>query len=267
MDPYELMIKTNRHLIRGGRLSGPQRANIVRQMLAARSTTEQARRFWRGVKFPGNMDGEGRRMYPAYFIPPYNGGKKLQTVIPLSPKTHILSANAYELEIVRLLYLLAPDRPEVREIAEGTIARLRSTCFGYRGCAVGECFESALVTLRFLAAAAPGETEWVRTLIALFYDHVGDNKRRHGNVLWYFWLCLSELPAEIALPEISRHEEQILRQLRQSPVMNSEQDQEHHPVMICVIRNAMARLPEYAYLKDRQHYMSEKDGRLHFDLT
>lgn len=32
----------------------------------------------------------------------------MQTVLPMFPKTHILAANSYELEIICLLYLLAP---------------------------------------------------------------------------------------------------------------------------------------------------------------
>jgi hypothetical protein len=48
--------------------------------------------------------------------------------------------------------------------------------------------------------------------------------------------------------------------------MNSENDKTLHPVLVCVIRNVMARLPEYEYIKDRQPYVSDKDGRLYFDM-
>jgi hypothetical protein len=109
MTAYELMIKTNHHLIKGGQLTDRQKANIAGQLLSARSTAEQARRFYIGVKFPGNIDDGGRRMYPVYYIPPYDDGRKLKTVFFQAPKTHILSANMYELEILKLLHLLAPD--------------------------------------------------------------------------------------------------------------------------------------------------------------
>jgi len=179
MTAYELMIKTNHHLIRGGELSAAQKAAIVPRLLAARSD-EQA--------IPNTFQSN---MYPAYFIPPYNNGKKLQTVIPMSPKTHILSANAYELEIIRLLYLFAPEDTVVREIVRGTLERLKVTCFG-NGCEKGECFHAALPVLRFLAAAAPGETEWIAKLISFFHAHFDDQKR-HSGVMRYFNLCLSEL--------------------------------------------------------------------------
>ena len=67
MTPYELMIKTNHYLIKGGCLTTPQKQNIVCQLLTARSTLEQAERFYCGVKFPGNTDSSGRHMYPSFF--------------------------------------------------------------------------------------------------------------------------------------------------------------------------------------------------------
>jgi len=54
MTAYELMIKTNHHLIKGGKLTDAQKATIARQLLAARSTTDIKRwgnvpafTFWR----------------------------------------------------------------------------------------------------------------------------------------------------------------------------------------------------------------------------
>ena len=268
MTAYDLMIKANHHLIKGGDLTCPQKANIVRQLLDARSTPGQIQRFHRGV----TKGGDGRHMYPSYFIPPYNDGKKLQTVIPMSPKTHILSANSYELEIVRLLYLFAPSEPVVKEMTDKTLARLKTTCFGYQDCAVGECFHSALIALRFLAAALPDDTGWINKLLAFFKRHMDEKltlkgKGVHGNVLWYYWLCLSELPLALAEPEILRYKDKIIVQLKRSSVMNSESDKTNHPVMICMLRNCLSRFPEYAHIKDTQPYVSEKDGRLHFDIS
>lgn len=80
MTPYELMIKANHYLIKGGMLTDAQKQNIVRQLMAARSTESQARRFYAGVKFPNNMGSDGRQMYPFFFIPPYNDGKKYKTI-------------------------------------------------------------------------------------------------------------------------------------------------------------------------------------------
>jgi hypothetical protein len=266
------MIKTNRHLITGGELTGPQKAGVVCRLLGAQSDERAKQSFYRGVKYPGNADKNGSgHMYPIYYIPPYNDNKKYQTVIPMSPKTHILSANSYELEIIRLLYMFAPDNPDVRGMATKTLARLKTTCYGYNDCAVGECFHTALIVLRFLAAAAPDDDEWINKLLAFFKMNMDEKlmlrgKGVHGNVLWYYWLCLSELPLKFAEPEIRRYEDRIISQLSRSSVMNSENDRTNHPVMICAIRNALSRLSEYAYIKGREPYICEKDGRLHFDM-
>lgn len=273
MTPHELIIKTNHHLIKGGELTEPQRANIVRQLLAAQNDERTKQSFYKGVKYPGNADKNGiGHMYPIYFIPPYNDNKKYQTVIPMSPKTHILSANSYELEIIRLLYLFAPDNPDIKDMVQKTLARLKTTCYGYNDCAVGECFHTALIVLRFIAATAPNDTEWIKKLISFFKRHMDEKltlkgKGVHGNVLLYYWLCLSELPLEITEPEIHRYKDRIIGQLCRSCVMNNENDKINHPLMICAIRNALARLQEYTYIKDRQPYLSEKDGRLYFDMT
>ncbi|MES9144006.1 hypothetical protein ABEP44_12815, partial [Cutibacterium acnes] len=79
--------------------------------------------------------------------------------------------------------------------------------------------------------------------------------------------CLSELPLAIAEPEILRYKDVIVSQLNHSCVMNSEHDKTIHPVIICMIRNLMARLPEYEYIKFREPYVYEKDNLLHFDMN
>ena len=269
MTAYELMIKTNHYLIKGGEMTSPQKANIIRQLLAARSDESTVLSFKKGVAAPEYLYALGqsrdeRKMYPLFYIPPYNGGKKLQTVIPMSPKTHILSANSYELEIIRILYLFAADHPMVQDMAEKTLARLKTTCFGYQNCHHGECFHSALIVLRFLAGVSD-DTVWIKKLVAFFNRYNGET-RRHSNTVWYFWLCLSELPYEIAEPEILKYKDEFCARLSKSYVMNSESDKIRHPVLCCILRNCLCRLPQYTYIKDRQPYVNEKDGRLNFDI-
>lgn len=266
MTPYELMIKANHYLIKGGTLTDAQKQHIVRQLMAARSTEEQARKFYAGVKSPNNMDPNGRQMYPSFFIPPYNDGKKYKTIFNQIPKTHILSANMYELEILRLLYLLAPENAEVQEMVSKTLNRLKTTCFGYTDDGVGECFDTSLVVLRFLATVASNETAWIQSRIENYNKHAKEKKRPwYAN--WYYWLCLSELPLAIAESEIEKYKADMLNWLyNKSCVMNSEHDKTVHPVLMCILRNTVAKYPEYMYIKDRQSYVSEKDGRLHFDM-
>jgi len=267
MTAHELMVKTNHYLIKGGGLTAAQKANVVRRLLAARSPESAVQSFKAGVKAPEflRMRGQSsdtRVMYPLFYVPPYNEGKKLQTVLPMSPGTHILSSNSYELEILRLLFLFAPENSAVQDMAVRTLARLKTTCFGAHDCHHGECFHSALVTLRFIAAVSD-DPAWMEKLINLFNTYNGET-RRHGNTVWYYWLCLSELPLAVAEPELLRWETELFARLQKSAVMNSENDKIHNPVLLCVLRNCLCRLPGYAYIKRRQPYVSEKDGRLHF---
>jgi len=268
MTGYELMIKTNHYLIKGGVLTDTQRKNIAVQLFAQKCTSEAARRFYTGVKYPGNTDENGRQMYPLFFIPPYNGGEKHKTVFNQTPKTHIFSANMYELEILRLLWILtfentdSPLRNEVCDMVDSTLARLETTCFGYMDDVMGECFDTSLVVLRFLAAAAQGATKWIQSRIDNYNIHAGDKKRPWFSK-WYFWLCLSELPLEMARPQIDKNKGEILNWLKyKSCVMNSEHDKTIHPVLMCILRNIISKYPEYEHIKSRQPYISEKDGRL-----
>jgi len=195
-DAYELMIKTNHHLIKGGELTHAQKQKITNLLLAARCTPD--------VKRWGSM-------YPAFYIPPERNAKKYQTVIPMSPKTEILSQNSYELEIIRLLHMFDGNNNEISYMVDETLKRLKKTCFGYKRCATGECFESGVVTLRFVLAVAPAQKQWINKQISVFNGHYF-NKRRHSGVLKYFWMCLSEMPLDIAEPEILRYKDNILSQ-------------------------------------------------------
>ena len=221
MTAYDLMIKTNHHLIKGGQLTDAHKVNITRQLFAARHDGRRRPKFMQ----------DDPNMYPQFFIPPFNDGKKLQTVIPMSPKTQILSANSYELEIIRLLHMFAQNNSNVAHMVSETIARLKRTCFGYKNCIVGECFESGILTLRFLSTVAPGQTNWIQKQVELFNSHYAD-KRRHSGVLKYFWLCLSEMPADIAKPEIARHRDEIVNQLAKSK----------DDVLTKTMQNALVRL-------------------------
>jgi hypothetical protein len=254
MTPYELMIKTNHYLINDGELTDAQKANIVRQLLAARNN-----------KRPKFYD-EADKTYPLYFPPPYNNNKKFQTVIPMSPKTHILSDNAYELEILRLLCLFAPENPAVKDMVEGTFERLDGSCPG-GDCCIGECFHSSLPVLRYFAVAGLHETAWIKKLVAKINKHIDNRQKCNGGAVAYYWLCLSELPYGLTEPEIIRYKDELFSRLNKSASMNSEKDKINQPVLYRVFRNCLSRIPEYAHIKDRQPYVGEKDGRLYFDAA
>jgi len=265
MTAHKLMVKTNHHLIKGGELTEPQKASIVRQLLDARSDERARQGFYKGVKYEENTDKDGdvTGTYPAYYITPYNEGKKLQTVIPMSPKTHILSSNAYELDILRLLCLFAPDNSDVQDMVRGTLKRLKTACFA-NDCSVGECFHTSLPVLRFISVAAPGETGWMRKLTAKTNRDI-DAKYKENSVN-YYWLCLSELPYDIAEPGLLKYKDAILAKLEKSMPMTTDHAKTYQPVLYCIYRNCLSRFPEYAHIREIQPYVSEKDGRLRFDM-
>jgi hypothetical protein len=255
MTTHELMIKTNHHLIRGGELTEPQKANIVRQFLDARTDESAVKNFFEKMKADGST-------YPAYYLPPYNENKKYQTVIPMSPKTHILSMNAYEMDILRVLWLFAPENPIVCDLVQGTIKRLKTTCFA-NDCSQGECFHTALPVLRFLSFANSEDKKWMRKLTAKINN--GIEAKYKTNAVGYYWLCLSEMPYDIAEPGLLKYKGEIIEKLEKSVPMKTEHAKTYQPVLYCVYRDCLSGFAEYGHIKNRQPYINEKSGRLCFD--
>ncbi|MCL2361826.1 MAG: hypothetical protein FWC73_08455 [Defluviitaleaceae bacterium] len=247
MTAYELMIKTNHHLIRGGEYNEAEKADIAHQLRANRVTDGRMRTF-------------NPYAYPKFYFPPHNNGKKLQTVVPISPKTNIVADNAYEYEIIRLLHLFQPD-DDVSHMIDVTLNRLKKTCFGYESCHYAECFEAGLAVLRFLSFAALHDMDWIGKQISVYNNHFADNKR-HSGVQRYFWYILSDMPIEIAEPEILRQKEIIIDHINHSyTIKNGNED-----ILLYVMRNTLARLPEFSYIKNRKPYVDEKNGRWKFDI-
>jgi len=265
---HALMVKTNHYLIKGGELTEEHKLTITKRLLAAKTTPEQARRRFTKIA------GSERDMYPYSYVLPYNGGEKPVTIFNQLPKTQILSMNSYELEILRLLCLFAPDNPEVRDMVAQTQARLRRTCFGNRGCGTGECYDAGLVTLRFLSATAPGNKSWISGMIDTYNAYAG--KRKHSKYYrydysryytWYYWLCLSELPYDIAEPEILKHKDEMLTVAKNGMAVKTEEDKILAPIKLFALKNCISRLPLYANLKnvrpienDRQVYLEMSEA-------
>lgn len=249
MSAYRTAIETNYRLIKGETLSKAESDSIAAELLAEARPAEHTGR---------------RELYPIFYIPPE--GVQLRSLMGQTPKTKIFAGNMYELEILRLLCLLAPEDPRVLLMRDETLRRLKSACFGWGDDGVGECFDTSLVVLRFLCAAAPEDKNWIRSRIANYDRHAGE-KKRPWFPLWYFWLCLSEMPCDLALPEIDKHRTELEKKLRRSYVMNSEQDRALHPMLVYMLRNLMSRLPEYGWLKERQVYIGANDGRARLDMS
>lgn len=172
----------------------------------------------------------------------------------MSPKTHILSMNAYEIEILRLLCLFASENPVVKDMVEGTFIRLKNSCPGGE-CSQGECFHSSLPVLRFLTVALPHDKEWMYNLSAKINRDI-DNKYK-----------TNALPYSIAELGLMKYKQGFINKLEKSLPMQTEYAKIYQPLMYCVYRNCLSRFFEYEYIKNRQPYISEKDGRLRFDIN
>jgi len=263
MNPYELLCKTNWELIKGRSFSDEEKSEIVSRLLSTASSKGEVERFHRGVRAPD----DGRIMYPLYFIPPYNGGKKLITINGVMPKTHIFSANHYELEILRLLAFWRSDGETISNMLMRTKERLATTCFG-KFCAKGECFETSIVALRFLATAFPNEVEWVSMLVENIRDEIDNKpggKKRHSGTTFYYWLTLTDIYQPIAVSEIKRYEPLLVHALSRSYSYSNDQDRLYNPIAKYIARNCLARLPEYKQIQGIEGYVGG-DGRFHFDF-
>lgn len=107
--------------------------------------------------------------------------------------------NAYEMDILRLLHLFAPENHIVKDMVSGTFKRLEKSCPG-GDCCQGECFHSSLPVIRFFSVAALDKKEWLKKLVDK-------------------------------------------------------------------INKGLAAFSEYSYIKNRQPYINEKNGRLCFDVN
>jgi hypothetical protein len=96
----------------------------------------------------------------------------------------------------------------------------------------------------------------------MYNDHFND-RHRHNGVQKYYWLILSDMPFDIAGPELVRQKEHIVEHLSRSYLIKSGGED----ISLCAMRNALARLPEYSYIKARRPYVSEKNGRLQFNMV
>jgi hypothetical protein len=150
---------------------------------------------------------------------------------------------------------------ETSNMIEGTLNRLRQTCFGYKGCHFAECFEGGLSVLRFLSFAEANDRDWIDKQISIYNNHFAEN-RRHSGVQKYYWWILSDMPLDIAEREIWRQKDAIIDHLNRSLTIKTGNED----ILFYVMRNTLSRLPMYSYIKDRKPYVDEKNGRMRFAL-
>ncbi|MCL2701177.1 MAG: hypothetical protein FWE88_05735 [Phycisphaerae bacterium] len=148
MEGHRRLCELHERMVMGLELTEPQRREAVAFFLRQVETDApgfQARRAYKSA---------GGTYAPLFYAPPWHDGKRACLVTGHLPKTGILHANHYELEILRLLLLLDRDHAAVRDMAAKTVARLNQTCFA-QFCPQGECTSAGICALRFFHVFNP----------------------------------------------------------------------------------------------------------------
>ena len=161
-------------------------------------------------------------MYPEIYIPPFVNkteadygyspyGAKYRLVTGYQPKTLMLSANAYELGILRLLALFAPDDATVIRMCGDTKARLDSCALG-RFNGKNEYYIISAAVLRFFAAAYPRDLTRIRGFIrGLESDYRSQD--RPDSVRLYLLLAYSEIDPGVIRDTLISHLSEIREML------------------------------------------------------
>ncbi|MHC1694247.1 MAG: hypothetical protein AB9835_03000 [Eubacteriales bacterium] len=238
-------------IIEGLDYSDSDKKVICSSLLKAQDI-QGAKKFHIGVRHADNSDG----MYPIFYVPPYNGNRKNRLVTGELPKTHILSANHYELEIVRLLLRWGREDTMVQDIAEATRQRLTRPCFA-RFCPQGECVGAGVSALRFFSEDSlfsPGIARLLNPLGELFLDH--RSQKAKDLPFYYFLLALSELSDKTSLQLLSAKQEYLLELLGKDWLTGPAEGDTYNATRKYVLRNALSRLPRFSYLRDRKLILS-----------
>ena len=267
MEKYKMLMEINRKLVCGEDISVAEKKEVVSVFLNSVCDKEEILKYKKRMR----VNAETDQIYPNFYIPPYNGNKKLRLVQGYLPKTNILYANHYELEIIRLLYMFAPENETVCDMVETTLQRLKGTCFG-NSCMQGECLATGISVLRFLVVVCPNASEWIDRLLnplgEVFLSFgKGQAAVGQGIPMSYLLMAFTDVNNEKTRDLILRKKEWLLDLLRRGWITGelsngkiSEGDT-YNLLGKYIIRNAIGILPEHKDVTKYEIYVSDKDGR------
>lgn len=272
MEIYTILMELNRKMIFGEEISDAEKSKAVSFFLDGICEKDEI------VKYKKRMgvNTEADNIYPNYYIPPYDGNKKLRLIQGYLPKTNILYANHYELEIIRLLYIFAPENKTVNEMARNTLQRLKRTCFG-NSCPQGECLATGISVLRFLAVICPDNIDWIEKLCTplgeLFLSFgQGQASIKQSVPLSYLLMAFTDINTEKTRTLIKRKQEWLLNLLRRGWITGklsngkiSEGDT-YNLMGKYIIRNAIGILPEFKDVSKYEIYVNDKDKRCYCNI-
>ena len=259
MEKYKVLMELNRKMIFGEEISDVEEREAVSIFLNGICDREDIVKYKKRMR----VNAETDNIYPNYFIPPYVGSKKLRLIQGYLPKTNILYANHYELEILRLLYILVPENKTVCEMVNSTLKRLKGTCFG-NSCTQGECLATGISVLRFLAGTCPDDTGWI--------DRNGQAAIQQGVPLSYLLMAFADINNEKTRGLIKQKQEWLLDLLRRGWITGklsngkiSEGDT-YNLMGKYILRNAIGMLPEFEDVSKYEIYVSDKDERCYCNI-
>lgn len=272
MEKYKILMEINRKAIFAEEISDIEKEEALSVLLNGICRKEDIIKYKRRMR----VNPETDNIYPNYYIPPYNGNKKLRLIQGYLPKTNILYANHYELEIIRLLFMFAPENEKVNELVGNTLHRLKNTCFG-NSCTQGECIAAGISVLRFLAVTQPNDSEWIDKLLNPLGDIFlsfgsGQAATQKGIPLSYLLMAFTDINNEKTRYLITQKKEWLLDLLRRGWITGklsngkiSEGDR-YNLMGKYIIRNAIGTLPEYEDVSKYKIYVSGKDERCYCDI-
>lgn len=267
MEMYKVLMEINRRMLLGEEISSDEKEEVVSVFLNGVYSEEDIMKYKKRMR----VNAETSNMYPNYYIPPYNGNKKLRLVQGYLPKTNILYANHYELEIIRLLYLFSPENEVVNDMVKNTLERLKKACFG-NSCTKGECLITGISVLRLLAVVYPNNEEWINKLVnplgEIFLTFgMGQAAIQQDIPVSYLLMAFTDIKSEKTIELIMHKREWLLDLLRRGWITGklsngkiSEGDT-FNLLGKYIIRNAISILPGDEEVSKCEIYVSEKDGR------
>ncbi len=269
---YHLLTNLIKKEVFGEPLTNPEKQEAVLTFLTGLASQEDILKYRKRLRVnPDSLD-----LYPHYYIPPYHENKKLRLAQGYLPKTHLLYANYYELEILRLLFLFNPENGDMQNMITHTLHRLKNTCFA-NSCSQGECTTTGISVLRFLAAVQPDNTKWIDALLnplaAQFLSFgPGQAAVQNGIPLSYLLMALTDLNNEMTRYLISQKKEWLLDLLRRGWITGrlsngkiSEGDT-YNLMGKYILRNALGTLPEYKDIQQHKIYICNADDRCYCDI-
>ncbi len=258
MERYEIFSTWNEKRLQGCEINAEERRMWTSQLIQGAAAPSKSARY---------MTGQYRHMYPLFYIPPYNAGAKLRLLSGELPKTHLLSANHYELEILRLLALYDRENEQVAEMLEKTAQRLQTTCFAHF-CADGECPGATVSFIRFWSAYQPQDAQTIEDILAklhAYHDEKGHWQQGFDIPKFYYWLALSELSAPRAEEEIACSRDWLLSLLRRGWLVRESGADSFNIRLKYIVRNTLARLPGLELLRKASIFIGQ-DGRCYCEM-